>query len=173
MSTISVIGVMLLVLVGIFLLCLGVAWAERNFPSEKFDERQKAVRGRAYRLAFWVGFGYMLCMIPILVVQVDGEKTVEPYLLMFGCFMLQTLVFHVYCLINHSALPLSQKPVVMILGYLVMGITWLLNCWNCVRREPLALVGYGSDGWLYLITAITFLAMALMHVVQLLRREKE
>ena len=173
MSTISVIGAMLLVLVGIFLLCLGAVWVEKNFPSEKFDERQKAVRGRAYRLSFWVGFVYMLCMIPILVGQVDGEKTVEPYLLMFGGFVIQNLVFHVYCLINHSVLPLSQKPVVMILGYLVMGATWLLNYRNCVRRAPLSLVGHGSDGWLYLIMAVTFLSMALMHLIQLLRREKE
>jgi TRAP-type C4-dicarboxylate transport system permease small subunit len=34
-------------------------------------------------------------------------------------------------------------------------------------------VGYGSDGWLYLIMAVTFLSMALMYLIQLLRREKE
>jgi hypothetical protein len=173
MSIISVIGTMLLVLVFIFLLCLGAVWMEKSFPSEKFDERQKAVRGRAYRLSFWVQFGYMLCMIPVLVGQVDGEKLVEPYLLMFGGFALQNLVFHVYCLINHSALPMSQKPLFTALGFLLCGILWLCSSYNAQQHNPLALVGHGSDGWTYLMVAFTFLSMALMHLIQLLRREKE
>lgn len=173
MSIISVIGVMLGVLVGIVLLCLGVMQMEKTAKTSEYDERQQLVRGRGYRLAFWVGFLYLLCIAPLLVGQVDGEKIVEPYLLVFGGFVLQNLVFHVYCLLSHAALPMSQKPLFTALGFLVCGILWLGNSYNAQQRNSLSLVGYGSDGWMYLMVAFTFLSMALMHLIQLLRREKE
>ena len=173
MSIISAISLMLLVLAGIVLVCLGAVWLERNFPTEKFDERQQLVRGRGYRLAYWLGFVYLLISIPLLVGYTEGQKRVEPYLLVFCGFMLQNLVFHVYCLLNHAELPMSQKPLFTALGFLVCGILWLGNSYNAQQRNPLSLVGYGSDGWMYLMVAFTFLSMALMHLIQLLRREKE
>jgi uncharacterized membrane protein len=173
MSIISVIGVMLGVLVGIVLLCLGVTRMEKTAKSSEYDERQQSVRGRGYRLAYWVGFVYLLVSIPMLVGYTEGEKKVEPYLLVLCGVMLQNLVFHAYCLLNHAALPMSQKPLFTALGFLLCGILWLCSSYNAQQHNPLALVGHGSDGWTYLMVAFTFLSMALMHLIQLLRREKE
>lgn len=173
MFIISAIGVMILVLFGIVLLCMGVTRMEKTARSSEYDERQQLVRGRGYRLAFWVGFVYLLITIPLLVGYTEGRKRVEPYLLVFCGFMLQNLVFHVYCLMNHAALPMSQNSLVTGLGFLVVGILWLGSSYNAQQRNPLALVGYGSDGWMYLIVAFNFFSLALMHLIPLLRREKE
>lgn len=173
MSLVTAFLVMGLVLLAIVLLCFGVTRMEQTAQSSEFDERQQLVRGRGYRLAYWVGFVYLLMLMPLLVGEVEGQKKVEPYLLVFCGFMLQNLVFHVYCVLSHAALPLSKKPMITALGFLVCGILWLGSFYNAQRRHPLALVGYGSDGWTYLMVAFTFLSMALMHLIQLLRREKE
>ena len=173
MSGISVIGIMLLILAGIVLTCLAACWMEKNFPSEKFDERQKGVRGRGYRLAFWVGVIYMLMILIILIGQVDGEEKVEPYLLVFYGFFIQAMVFHVYCLINHAALPFSEKPIVPFLGYTILGIMNLASFRNTVARWPLSLVGHGTTAWTSLVVMFSWFSLAFMYLIQLLRREKE
>ena len=173
MSIISVIGIILAVLAGIVLLCLGVTRMEKTAKSSEYDERQQSVRGRGYRLAYWVGFVYLLISIPLLVGYTEGQKKVEPYLLVFCGVMLQNLVFHVYCLLNHAALPMSQKPLFTAFGFFVCGILWMSSSYNAQQRNPLSLVGYGSDGWMYLLVAFTFFAMALMHLFQLLRWYEE
>ena len=173
MSILTALAIMGLVLAGIVLVCLGVTRMEKTAKTSEYDERQQLVRGRGYRLAFWVGFVYLLISIPLLVGYTEGQKKVEPYLLVFGGFMLQNLIFHVYCLLNHAELPLSKNPMVTALGFLLVGIIWLCSFYSAQQRNPLSLVGYGSDGWTYLMVAFTFLVMALMHLLQLLRREKE
>jgi hypothetical protein len=173
MSIISVIGIMLAVLACIVLLCLGVTRMEKTAKISEYDERQQLVRGRGYRLSYWVGFVYLLISIPLLVGYTTGQKKVEPYLLVLCGVMLQNLVFHAYCLLNHAALPMSKKPLFTALGFLVCGFLWLGSSYNAQKRNPLSLVGYGSDGWMYLLVAFTFFAMGLMHLIQLLRREKE
>ena len=51
MSILSVIGWILAALAGIVLLCLGVLWVQKRYPSEEYDERQKIARGKASSLA--------------------------------------------------------------------------------------------------------------------------
>ena len=116
MSILTAFAIMGLVLVAIVLLCLGVTRMEKTAKSSEYDERQQLVRGRGYRLAFWVGFVYLLVSIPMLAGYTTGQKKVEPYLLVLCGFMLQNLVFHVYCLLNH-ALPMSRKPLFTALGF--------------------------------------------------------
>ena len=173
MSVLTAIIIMGSVLLGIVLLCFGATWLEKQKKSDVFDERQQLVRGRGYGLAFLVGLVCLLVILTVLVGQVDGKKTVEPYLLVFASFMIQGLVFHVYCLINQAVLPFSSKPALMILVYLFNGIVQILPYRNSVKENPLSFVGHGSAGWIWLIAAFSFFSLALMHLIQLLRREKE
>ena len=173
MSIKSAIVFMFAVLVGIVLLCFGAVWLEKNFPGEKFDERQKTVRGRAYRLSFFVGILFMLVAMSLMVYQVDNEKTVEPYLLVYFGLMLQAMVFHVYCLLNHAALPFSERPVVPIICYTLIGLMDVSAFINAVERWPLTFVGHGTTGWNSLVQIFFWFSMAFLHLLQLLRREKE
>lgn len=158
------------VLSTLVLICAAVIFLERKYPSEKYDERQKIARGNAYRVSFWVGAVYYLAVIAILIQQVDSPKTVEPYLLIFCGFVLQVMVMHIYCIFTHAALPLSEKPGVAVVSYLVCGVLYLVT--NDFSA-PLTFVGYESRRWTGLWLCVSFFALGVMHIISLLRREKE
>lgn len=161
------------ILLGIVLLCLGVIYLERKCPDDDFDERQKIMRGNAHRLSFMVGLAYYLFVTTVLIRQVDGEKTVEPFLLIFFGLELQLLVLHTYCLLTHSALPLSEKPVTAIICYVISGLIQLGYIFNRLGDFPLEMVGHGSAGWIHLTGGIFFLYLALMHLLRLLWKDRE
>lgn len=173
MSILQVVFGLLGILLGIVLLCLGVIYLERKAPGEKYDERQKSMRGNAYRLSFFAGLIYYLVVTTILIRQVDGEKTVEPYLLIYFGLELQVMVLHTYCLLTHSALPLSEKPATSIVCYTVSGLIQLGYIFNRLGDFPLAMVGHGSAGWIHLTGGVFFLYLAAMHLLHLLWKEKE
>ena len=167
-------------LIGIVLLCLAAIWLEKKFPGKKFDEMQTISRLKGYRLAFLVGFLYYLATVPILIGQVDGEKTIEPYLLVTIGFLLQMMVCHTYSLLTHSALPLGDNPLVAIGGNAFIGFTQLLIFRNGLddyqfHQIPfqLTLVGRSSILWFHLVFAICFFYIALLNAISLIRDRKE
>lgn len=168
----STIVFILLVLLGIVLLCLAAVWIEKKFPGKQYDERQILARSKAHRLAYWVGFVYSMAVVMILIYQVDGKKTVEPYLLVLGGVFLQEIVIHTYCLITHAALPLSQNPAPTIAGFIIIGITHVITFWVHYKRYGTMLtVGQSTITYIYLITGIGFLYLALLHLIQTLRKD--
>lgn len=173
MGILQIIFSLACIFLGIVLLCLGVIYLERKAPSEEYDERQKAMRGNAYRLSFFVGMIYYLVVTVILIRAVDGEKTVEPYLLLYFGMILQIMVLHTYCLLTHSALPLSEKPVTTIVCYILSGLIQLLYVFEKLDAFPLPFVGKETSGWIHLTTGILVLFLALMHLIRLLWKEKE
>ena len=78
MRILPVIGWIFAALAAIVLLCLGVIWVQKRYPSENFDERQKLARGKASTLALIVGVVYFLGVCLWLLNQVEKPKTVEP-----------------------------------------------------------------------------------------------
>lgn len=163
------------ILCAVAVFCVMVVQLEKVLPGKSYDERQMQVRGRAYRFSHWTTFLYFLVAAVILIPQVEtGEIKVEGYLLIFGGIMLQTISFHCYCLLNHAALPLGQKPLPAILGYVVNGVIWLgMTVMGQDHWEGMPLTGQGSAKWIYLLTGVTFLALAAMHLIRLLWKEKE
>ena len=83
MSLGKVFGCIGLIFAGILLFCLAVLWLQKRFPSKEFDERQQVSRGKAGELGLLVGVVYFLAIMPVMIGQVDGKKTIEPYLLVF------------------------------------------------------------------------------------------
>ncbi len=163
-----------LLLLGILALlvavCLAVVWLERRFPGKRFDERQKIARGNAYRLASWVGNVYFLVILAIMLRWPDLSRYVELYLLIFLGLELEVIVMHIYCIITHASLPLSEKPGMAVGSYLLIGALYLTMI---DFSQPLKLVGYGSNRVIWLSLGVYFLALAAMHILSLLRREKE
>ena len=167
------IGLIVGILVFIIALCAGAIWVEKRFPGQEYDERQKIAKGRGYRLGFWFGIAYYLGVSLILLWQVDGERTVEPYLLVFAGIMLQGIVDHTYCLLTHSALPLSQNRLYAVSGYVVCGALHSTQFYISSKRDGLSLVGHGSATWIWLIGGCCFFYLTLLHVIQALRERKE
>lgn len=164
----AVLAVLLLVAV-----CAGAIWVERKYPGESYDERQKIARGNAYRLSFWIGLLYFfgLGIAAILNREWNGAA-VDLYLLILFGIMLQTLTFHIYCVLTHSALPFSENPKVTIGGYFILCAINLSRFMDDFSQE-LPFTGEGANKWVQMIQALLFLFLALMHLIQFLRREKE
>lgn len=173
MSALKVVGMIIGALVLVIALCALAVWIEKRFPGKEYDERQKMAKGRGYRLSFWVGMIYYLAVAIILIGQVDDEKTVEPYLLVMIGLMLQAMVDHTYCLLTHSALPLSQNRAVTVFGYVVCGMLQLVQFRILSKRVGLALVGHGSSPWICLIAGCCFFYLTVLHVIQALMERKE
>ena len=161
------------VLVFVVALCAVAVWVEKKFPGEAFDERQKAARGRGYRLSFWVGVIYYMGVVIVLLRQVDGEKTVEPYLLVLIGVVLQEMVDHTYCLLTHSALPLSQNRLWAVCSYVVCGTLHITQFHNLSKRDGFSLVGYGTSSWIWLICGCCFFYLTVLHIIQALMDRKE
>ena len=153
--------------------CALAIWIERKFPGKKYDERQQAARGRAYRVGFLTGEAFFLAAAVWQIFQVGAEKSgPEVYLVLFAGLLLQTMLFHTYCLLSGAALPLGENPLLTIVGCLICallyGIKWI--------RDPVAVLelnGQASARWIDLLVMIAFLYLALTHLIRLLRREKE
>lgn len=173
MATIQVIGIIVGVLVFVIALCAATVWMEKKFPGKEYDERQKVAKGRGYRLSFWVGMVYYLAVAIIFIGQVDGEKTVEPYLLILVGLILQAMVDHTYCLLTHSALPLSQNRVWAIISYVICGTLQFCSFRLWKIRDGFSLVGHGTSTLFALIAGCCFFYLALLHIIQALRERKE
>jgi len=156
------------VLLAMILLCACTIYMERKYPSENYDERQKQARGRAYCLCFWVGIIYYFV---VMCVMIFGRGlSVEPYLLLFFGFMLQIMVLHIYSVMTHAAVPLSEKPGVAIISYTIVGV---LNLLMNDYSKPFPLMGERSISIVRPVLGILALALAAMHLIQLLRDRKE
>ncbi|MBE6980622.1 MAG: hypothetical protein E7431_09705 [Ruminococcaceae bacterium] len=168
-------GILTIVCVFVFIVvvCAAAVWVEKKFPGKEYDERQKVARGRGYRLSFWVGFAYFVGVAFILLHQVDGEKTIEPYLLVFIGVILQAMVNHTYCLMTHSALPLSQNRLWAIFGYVVCGTLQFCQFHIWQERDGLSFIGHGSAAWGALIAGCCFFYLVVLHIIQILLEWKE
>ena len=173
MNMLWVIGGIFAAILLILAFCAGVIFLEKRFPSDAYDERQKIAQGKANRLAMIVGLFYFMIVMVILIRQVDGPKTVEPYLLIFIGILLMVTVDHAYCFLSHAYLPLSENPMTSVICYALGGLAQLLYIWEALDRFPLSLVGHGTASWIHLLMGMDFLFLAAMHLIQLLRDRKE
>ena len=160
-------------LLGIVLLCLGVIYLQKKFPTEEFDERQMQAKGKASQLGMITGMIYFLVVIVVLLNQVDNEKRVEPWLLVFIGVLLMVTVDNTYCFLTNASMPLSSKPIPTIVCYTILGLVQLFFIWNLLDDFPITLVGHGTSGWLHLLAGISFLYLALMQLIQYLRDRRE
>ena len=165
-----VIVVAIIVLAGILAVYVG-----RNFPSEKFDERQQIDRGNAYRFSHWVGMVYYFGLMVYFVLHTgENEWVLEPFLLITIGILLQLQSFHIYCLMTHSALPLGEKPLPIIVSYFVLGGLYLVMYFGqYIPEDTPWITGAASYNLLRLLISLDFFALAVMHLIAHLRKEKE
>ena len=153
-------------------------YLERNFPTEKFDERQQINRGNAYRFSHWIGIVYYIGLLAYFVLRTSkAEWPVEPYLLLAIGMLIQLQSFHVYCLMTYSALPLGEKPMPTIICYFVLGGMYLLMYFKQYipldAAEAAGIDGAMSFNLFRLLVSLDFFALAVMHLIAHLRKEVE
>ena len=103
-----------MMIVGLFAivmgLCVMVTYLEKKHTEKEYDERQKLVHGKAYRLAFIAGIGYYVCVtIWQMFVAEQGKYTQDIYFVIFLGIWIQLMLFNTYCLLHNAALPLSER----------------------------------------------------------------
>lgn len=159
----------------IVVICGLVVFLERNFPSAKYDERQKTARGSAYRFSNGVGMVYWFGLFAYFVFHTGkSEWVLEPFLLVMIGILIQLQSFHVYCLMTHSALPLGEKPAGTIIGYFLLGGMYLFQYYNqYIPEDAAGFTGAGSMNLFQLMAAFDFFALAVLHLIAMLRKEKE
>ncbi len=160
-------------LAAVFLMLLAVCWGiivlERKFPGKNYDERQQIARGRAYRASFWFGFLYYLA-VSVYAVNQGGEMN---YLLLFGGMTMQAVVFHIYCMLTGAALPLSEKPWVPVICYSIMSMMYLIPVFTGAYTDTLTMSKEGTRTGVNLVLGVFFLALAVLHLMNRLRKERE
>lgn len=166
----------LLALAAMVLLCLGVMFLERKFPGKKYDERQKQVRNNAYRLSFVLGIGYQLVMF--LVTDLNKPLPLKISTLIFFGVLAQLLACHLYCLLNHAALPLGDKAWANIGTYLLIGLGQLAGYYNSMDlfQQIGSQLGYTEpwdEIWVKLALALTCLTLSVLHLIAYFWKERE
>ena len=174
MSTGLVVFFFAIVFAAMLAACAFTVYLERNFPSEKFDERQKIARGDAYCFCHWVGLVYYFGLMIYFIFHTGKTGWhAEPFVLLFIGILIQLQSFHIYCVMTHSALPLGEKPMPTIIGYLVLGTMWFVTYFAQYVPENVGLTGAASYNLFRLLIALDFYALAAMHLIGLLWKEKE
>ena len=170
MTVMKAVLMMLGVLLVMVALCWVCLWFEKKAPSEDYDERQKIAQGNASEISLWVGIVYSFAVIYWMK---EDKMPAEGYLVIFAGLVLQLMVFHIYCLMTHSALPLSQKPWVTIVNYSILAVVWILRATMYDPAWGTSLYGAGSGFWATVLGAFCFCALAVMHLISLIWKEKE
>ena len=163
--------------VGLVVICAVSIWWRRSGSSvESYDERQKIAHGEAFQVALIVGSAYYLLLAILYMLQRDrGSYSVDPYLGIFFGFMLQTMLYHIYCLLTHSALPLHQKPSTPILCCGISGLMQFANGFSRYSKHGVlpSLTGEGTEQSVYLMSGVFLLSLAVIHLIAMLWKEKE
>lgn len=172
MNLLKVTGAIVAVLAGIVLLCAGgIRWEKRHSgdQDEEYDERQKYARGNAYRLSFYVSFCYYLGLLWCMRFMEELESV---YMLLFVGVGLQLMVFHIYCLLSHAALPLSEtdKPWRVIYVYSGLAVLAVIDFLKfAVFGKAEGLTELSGNAVRSLILCVTWGSLALMHLIQYFR----
>ena len=88
--------------------------------------------------------------------------------------LIQLQSFHIYCLMTHSALPLGEKPIPTIIGNFLLGGLYLAQYYlQYIPENVVGLTGADSMNLFRLLISFDFFALAVLHLIAYLRKEKE
>ena len=157
--------------------CLVAVYLERLMPSKKYDERQKIARGNAYRFSFLLSMVYYIFLLIYFTLGTGRmEWTLQPFLLVTIGILIQMDSFHIYCVLNHCALPLGEKPKTTIVCYSVMGITYLAQYYMLYIPENVVGLSDSSSrsmNLFRLLISFSFFSLAILHLISCLQKEEE
>lgn len=182
----------LLLVIGVAMVLLGVmvllAHMDKKRPVKEYDERQQAVRGRAYEWAFEIGILYFGLVMLLESLLPEGLQASLILVVATG-LALEGFTIGAYCEMHDAYLPFakSRKANIYIL-YFVGGLQ-LLNAVLQVRRMRIVLteegiskqsfgeVMIGGDEqsavvWAYLIIAVASVVLATLELVHDIRDKR-
>lgn len=164
------IGILLLLVV----ICAVALWWNRNGENKAYDERQLVEQGKARAVADTVAVIYFLLLIAYLgYAESNQTPTLPAYFLILTGLLLQVMTYHIYCVMTHAALPFGQNPKIMIFWWALAGVVQFGNYFTNHGGELLVGENRVSVGLINVVVGVAFLALAVMHLIAYLWREKE
>lgn len=159
-------------------------WVQKRFPGEGCDERQKQIRGDAYRFSFWVGialgtglFGWS---------RMGNEIPLETETLLALGISAEVVAFHLYCLVRGMELPLASRGRLTMTVYVLVAFANVrgffgnleyaeaYEFYSKVEPDTTLVPGVvGESTYLMMASAVVFTALALMHLIQWCRGRNE
>lgn len=177
-------GVSLAALAVLTAAALIAVWVQKKFPGEGCDERQKQIRGDAYRFSFWVGI--LLCAGLYGWSYMGNEIPLETETLLVLGIYAQVLAFHLYCLTRGMELPLASRGRLTIAMYALVVFANVQSffgnleyaeayeLYSKVEPDTTLIPGVvGERTYLMMASAVVFAALALMHLIQWFRGREE
>ena len=151
-------------------LCWIVIQEEKQSVDENYDERQIQAQGNAYRLSFYVSLCYYLGLL-FFGGLLESREAV--YLALVIGVVLQMMVYHIYCLLTHAALSVSGKPLTAVFFYGAAAVLNFAHFAMMVFQDGCYAEYASGNVWVRLITAMSFGALSLMHLIQYFRDKRE
>lgn len=174
MAAFYVVLIALGVLLVLVLICAVALWWNRSGENPRYDERQLEEQRKAREVSDMVSMIYFIfVMCWLALAEMNGKETLKPYLLVWIGLVIQIMTYHIYCVMTHAALPFGQKPVATICWSTFAGLVQFGNYYTSHAGEPLITDQNQGVGVINLVAGVVFLAIALLHLITLLREEKE
>lgn len=174
MTAMGVILICIAVLAVLVLICAVSLWWNRSGENKAYDERQLVEQGRARVVAGTVGEIYFFLLMVLLFDENSWlTQRIPLYLVIFIGLMIQSMVYHIYCVMTHALLPFGKSPVLTISTSVLMSLIqfgYYAMDYQMERHIPGVL---DQDSLLHLILGVVFAFYALIHLIALLRKERE
>ncbi len=123
----------------------------------KFDERQQALRGRAYKAAFWTLNGYLALCVAL---EVLGIRWAQHTVLLFVGICFSVTVFALICIWTDAYFAINQKPrFYMGLFAALCVVNALCAAGNVLAGEPLTTEGLLNYHAINAVVAAMFLPL--------------
>ena len=189
MTFFEAIGLLIGAALALLGLCALVIWLEKKCPSKRYDERQKEVRGKAYKWACFAGVVYFSALASLNTLLPTGVAMDMSFAICIG-LVLQGMIVSIYCSLCGAYLPFRRSPKVNIILLYSIGVLDLIDGANAVRWLGITLeenyleivkfpdVRLGATGddvlaWLDLILAVGFLFLATIQLICYKRQQAE
>ena len=180
-----VVGVSAFALVG--MMALLARWDKKK-TSKEYDERQQAVRGKAFEWAFVIGFIYA-CLVMLLDVSLPEGLQASVLLIVAVGLVLEGFSAGCYCIFHDAYLPLTQSPKVNIAMLYVLGAVQLLGAVSNTRGLTIDVTESGISRisfwevmlsgnqqsavvWMNLMVAAMSFVLATLELVRFLRDKR-
>jgi zinc transporter ZupT len=164
-------GVVVGIIFGLLLVAVSMRLMKKDSKQKNtYDERQEAIRGKAYKYGF---FTLVFLTIGIGICDDVLSKYFESMILHYLVVVISILVFAITCIFKEAYLSLNEKPKRVLAVFSLLGVVNLLGGGAQCAAGKAFKDGKLLDGSLNLFTGILFIVLTIMMAVKFWMDKKE
>ena len=171
MNEFRTIGFVIGLLVGLILVTVIFKYANKDKKCKtEYDERQLLIRGKAYKIAFWV---LSVCMCVCVVVDMLFPHMVPLFAAAFGSFMISGSVLAVYCIAQGAYWGLNNNRMRYIIIFVAAGLINMAACVCAIIRGQMIVDGELQLPLINLMTGVMLLVVGIAIAVDYVRNSEK